>query len=153
MSELQFLSVPDCPSRDNTLREEQSGPHRILCELEERRALLLERLARPPPLFEGSFTERWKRCGKSTCRCARGKLHGPYAILLRCIDGERVTQLVDPAELPSIRKRASADREWRKELRELKQTEAETRRVLHELRRMVEADEDAGGVSGVTRCR
>ena len=27
----------------------------------------------------GSLHLEWKRCGKLTCRCGRGLLHGPYA--------------------------------------------------------------------------
>lgn len=26
----------------------------------------------------GSIHAEYKRCGKQTCRCAKGKLHGPY---------------------------------------------------------------------------
>jgi hypothetical protein len=26
----------------------------------------------------GSLHAEWRRCGKPTCRCARGSLHGPY---------------------------------------------------------------------------
>ena len=26
----------------------------------------------------GSMHLEWRRCGKPTCRCARGQLHGPY---------------------------------------------------------------------------
>jgi hypothetical protein len=26
----------------------------------------------------GSLHAEWRRCGKPTCRCTRGELHGPY---------------------------------------------------------------------------
>ena len=33
---------------------------------------------RTGPVLRGSLHKEWKRCGKPGCRCARGKLHGPY---------------------------------------------------------------------------
>jgi hypothetical protein len=31
-----------------------------------------------PKTLPGAVCAEWKKCGKPTCRCARGKLHGPY---------------------------------------------------------------------------
>lgn len=33
----------------------------------------------PKNNFTGSLHLEWKRCGRQSCRCARGFLHGPYA--------------------------------------------------------------------------
>lgn len=32
----------------------------------------------PPPSRVGSLHAVYVRCGKASCRCARGELHGPY---------------------------------------------------------------------------
>ena len=37
----------------------------------------------------GSIHLEFKRCGKPTCRCCRGLLHGPYAYHHRCEDGRQ----------------------------------------------------------------
>lgn len=31
-----------------------------------------------PKIERGTVCEQWKKCGKSSCKCARGELHGPY---------------------------------------------------------------------------
>jgi Family of unknown function (DUF6788) len=31
-----------------------------------------------PKMLPGAVCAEWKTCGKPTCRCARGHLHGPY---------------------------------------------------------------------------
>ena len=38
--------------------------------------------------LRGALVSDWKRCGKPTCRCARGALHGPY-LSLRWREGGR----------------------------------------------------------------
>jgi hypothetical protein len=31
-----------------------------------------------PKMLPGVVCSEWKKCGKPSCRCARGELHGPY---------------------------------------------------------------------------
>ena len=31
-----------------------------------------------PKTLPGAVCTEWKKCGKPSCRCAHGKLHGPY---------------------------------------------------------------------------
>ena len=31
-----------------------------------------------PKILPGTVCAQWVRCGKPGCKCARGKLHGPY---------------------------------------------------------------------------
>jgi len=112
--------------------------------LEERRSVLLQHLSEPPARFDGSFVERRKTCGQLRCRCARGELHGPYAAVLRCVGGERVSEPVDRSELAAVREWAKADRLWRRQWRELQESEREVRRLLRELRRVAGAEGDAG---------
>ncbi len=45
--------------------------------LRRRRTVLLKRLPPLDAVIRGSLIERYKRCGKSGCRCARGRGHGP----------------------------------------------------------------------------
>jgi len=43
-----------------------------------RRGGLARRLGRRGDLMKGSLVERWTRCGRTGCGCARGQKHGPY---------------------------------------------------------------------------
>jgi hypothetical protein len=48
-------------------------------ELLVRRGQLASRLGDVEQLLLGSLVEQMRRCGKASCRCAAGALHGPYA--------------------------------------------------------------------------
>lgn len=55
----------------------QSLQDRSNRSLHQRRRRLLDRM---PPLYallRGSLIERYKRCGRSGCKCAQGQGHGP----------------------------------------------------------------------------
>src|SRR6516165_9170819 len=45
--------------------------------LRKRRNALLRRLPPLQAILRGSLIERYKRCGKSGCKCAEGPGHGP----------------------------------------------------------------------------
>lgn len=45
--------------------------------LRQRRKRLVERIPPLDALLRGSLVERYKRCGKPGCKCARGPGHGP----------------------------------------------------------------------------
>ena len=72
---------------------------------------------------------QWKRCGRPTCRCAQGALHGPYWCLFwreRCHLRKRYVRLADVETVRAeLRARAAqrwlrklAAKEWRKLWRE-----------------------------------
>lgn len=45
--------------------------------LQKRDALVKKLLKYGPTILRGSLIERYKRCGKAGCKCAKGKGHGP----------------------------------------------------------------------------
>jgi hypothetical protein len=56
-----------------------------------------EKLPKTPGI--GSLHLEYKRCGKPTCRCCRGLLHGPYAYLHRRDRGSQKKTYVPMASL------------------------------------------------------
>lgn len=64
-----------------------------LAETQEQQLELL--LGEHGPLIRGSFGTRARKCGKPTCRCARGQLH--ESKYLTATDGERARQVHVPA--------------------------------------------------------
>lgn len=44
----------------------------------------------------GHLTQRFRKCGKRFCKCARGRLHGPYWYHYQFIDGRLKTQYLCP---------------------------------------------------------
>ena len=49
--------------------------------LRARRRRLLARVPDLQGYVAGSLVEQSRRCGKASCRCATGDLHGPYVYL------------------------------------------------------------------------
>ena len=45
--------------------------------LRRRKRTLLRQLPTPETVLRGSLIERYKRCGKPSCKCAQGRGHGP----------------------------------------------------------------------------
>ena len=76
------------------------------------------------------------RCGKPSCRCARGDLHGPYLYRRWREGGRQRRRYVKPADVEQIR---TALDEWRRvhpPAYAVRQQLAELRRLLRELDRL-----------------
>ena len=61
-------------------------------------------------MHPGAVIAERKRCGKPSCRCARGELHGPYFYLYRRLGGRLTKTYLRPSEVESAR---AACAEWR----------------------------------------
>jgi hypothetical protein len=56
----------------------------------------------PKTPLVGSVHLEYRRCGKTTCRCTRGRLHGPYPTLRWREDGRQRKALVKMVDLPRV---------------------------------------------------
>ena len=82
--------------------------------------------------LRGSLQPEYKRCGKPSCRCARGKLHGPYLYRRWREGGRQRRQYVRPGEVERVR---AALNEWKRlhpPAYQVRQELAELRRLLRE---------------------
>lgn len=77
----------------------------------------------------GSLVLELRRCGKPSCRCTRGMLHGPYAYRVWYEAGRRQKRYVPLARVPDV---AAAMARWR----ELHPRTWGTRQELAGLRRL-----------------
>src|SRR5512147_2205543 len=71
---------------------------------------LLRTLSAQEPLTPGSFYLLRRKCGKPSCRCARGQLHAVW-VLTRSENGQHKLYTVPPAQRAEVRRRAAA---WRR---------------------------------------
>jgi len=55
-----------------------------------------------PKITKGSIHLQWKTCGKNSCRCNVGALHGPYVALHRRIGGRQTKKYIRLADLPVV---------------------------------------------------
>ena len=62
-----------------------------------------------PKMLPGAVCRQWKKCGKPTCRCRLGQLHGPYYYRFFRVNGVLHKRYVRPHEL-AITQAACAER-------------------------------------------
>jgi hypothetical protein len=84
---------------------------------------------------KGAVCVQWKRCGRPSCRCARGELHGPYYCLFWRSRGRLHKRYVRLSEAPAVQATCREHRERARAARqEARQARAELRALIAELR-------------------
>ena len=65
-------------------------------ELEMKRSDLKTRIAATGDMRPGSLVQRYRRCGKPNCNCAKpgAPAHGPSWSLTKAVDGKTVTRVI-----------------------------------------------------------
>jgi len=102
--------------------------------LRRRRAALLRRLPPLKTILRGSLIERYKRCGKPGCRCAKGPGHGPKLYLSVSQSGARpVMEYVPTAYQEQVRAFLENHRQARAVLDEICEINLELLRRREEL--------------------
>lgn len=103
--------------------------------LDTARALLAgteQLVAERGPLLKGAYQLRGTRCGKPTCKCARGELH-PTAVLVVSQDGRRRSYYVRPAERAEVQQRVARYLHYRGEQATLTRLTVEVMAAADEL--------------------
>lgn len=75
-------------------------------------------LSHPRPMRRGSVGERWIKCGKERCACARdeGARHGPYFSLTRSQDGRTRSRRLTAEQAERVREQLAAGRAFREQV-------------------------------------
>src|SRR5437762_2988731 len=71
-------------------------------QLRARRRRLASGLSDGETLLRGTLVTQGRRCGKESCRCATGDLHGPYTYLSVPRPGGRPRMVYVPADLVDL---------------------------------------------------
>ena len=88
--------------------------------LRRRRAALLRELPPAKAILRGSLIERFKRCGRPGCKCARGIGHGPKVYLSVSVPKARPVMVYVPQD-------------HRSEIEQLVANYRQTRQLLDEI--------------------
>lgn len=67
-----------------------------------------------PKIIPGSVHRQYIRCGKSSCKCARGELHGAYFYYFTRINGKLTKRYLKASEVESFQAACRAHREQAK---------------------------------------
>lgn len=94
-----------------------------------------------PKMLHGSVHAQYVRCGKATCKCARGELHGAYYYHFVRIGGKLTKRYLKAHEVKQMREACLARREDEKAQRamshktwqRLRELTAQLREVLKQV--------------------
>lgn len=80
--------------------------------------VLAEILSQPRPMRRGSLGERWIKCGKERCACARDEAarHGPYWSLTRNQDGRTHSRRLTAEQAKTVREQLAAGQLFREQI-------------------------------------
>ena len=82
----------------------------------------------PKAAVKGSLHVEWKRCGKPTCRCRSGALHGPYYSRRWRVGGRQRKEYIPKDVVLSVLLAIETRRQTAREMRQLKRSLQEQRK-------------------------
>jgi DNA repair exonuclease SbcCD ATPase subunit len=82
------------------MRRAREALERLLARVQEAQKALEEAQAKLEGLVPMKVVWRKVRCGKETCRCARGTLHGPYPYLVEYREGRKEEKYLGKGWIP-----------------------------------------------------
>jgi hypothetical protein len=83
--------------------------------------------------LRGTLVSDWMRCGKPSCACARGRLHGPYLSLRWREGGRQRRHYVRRQDAATVLQRLAAWRTLHPPAHQVRQELAQLRRLLSSL--------------------
>ena len=104
---------------------------KIIFDLSVRRKRLQQKLLPPGSMTQGCIHIIYKKCGKESCHCKDGKLHGPYTAIVRKENGKSKLTYVDKLDIID---KAKAYQKYNKRLALLRKTNEEIFSYLRYLR-------------------
>jgi len=95
-----------------------------LTELSRQKEQILSRIAALSDFRPGSLVERFRRCGKPYCHCAKpgAKGHGPSYSLTRSVKGKTVTKIIPKDQVETTRKQIEEYHRFQQVVSELVET-------------------------------
>src|SRR2546427_8376372 len=86
-------------------------PHQVPARVQE----LAAQLAEPQPMRRGSLSERYVKCSKPGCACAKQpeERHGPYYSLTRAVAGRTQSRFLSAPQAELVRRQVEAGRRVR----------------------------------------
>ena len=92
-------------------------------------------------MIPGSLLERFRKCGKPNCHCAKNgeRGHGPTLVITRAVQGRTITKTVPDSAAEQVRAATEEYKRFRELVRDLRQTSEQ----LGDLRLRQAAEDEA----------
>lgn len=89
-----------------------SNLRKSIASLEAQRKKIIDYLLNAHYMVDGSIYTVYKKCGNKNCRCAKGKLHGPFKYLSKKVDGVTKTVFVRKSDEANVEIKATNYRKY-----------------------------------------
>jgi hypothetical protein len=95
-----------------------------LSQLRDHKVFLLKQLQGIGDFRQGSLVERFRKCGKPYCRCAKpgDPGHGPSWSLTRTINGKTVTKIIPVSAVATVKEQLAEYHHFRDTVHDLIET-------------------------------
>lgn len=90
----------------------------LASRLRQRKFELLRQFSIPDDLLPGSLVLSYTRCGKPSCRCAKGKGHAAWSLVFMA-GGKRRAQRIPKEWVEEVQKQVDAGRKFQDAVREV----------------------------------
>jgi hypothetical protein len=90
----------------------------LAARLRQRKFALLRQFPIPGDLLPGSLVLNYTRCGKPSCRCAKGKGHAAWSLVFMR-NGKRQAQRIPKEWVTEVQKQVQAGRKFQDAVREV----------------------------------
>jgi len=108
-----------------------STPNHIQ-KLENKRAVLIERLSQTQAMIKGSFSTSYRRCGQPNCRCAEGEGHLMNRISYTD-QGKSRTKTVQHKDIEWAKQMTQTYKRFRKDRQALRELEKKINTAIDQL--------------------
>jgi phage host-nuclease inhibitor protein Gam len=84
------IGTEDYKMKDNEMKENISELRKKVYDTNKRRSEAINRALKTKPFIAAQVYQRYRKCGKPNCKCAKGELHGPFLWIYQKKKGQKV---------------------------------------------------------------
>jgi hypothetical protein len=107
---------------------------RKLALLNDERSMHMFGLAHGKPMIHGLSYKVFRKCGKSSCKCAVGEKHGPYPALAVNKNGKQRTVMVKKKDVLAVEQKAERYRHFQQTLARIRRINKEIDKLLEQVK-------------------
>ena len=121
--------------------EEISALRKKISDLNKKRLDTINRVLQTKPYIAAQVYERYKKCGKANCKCAKGEPHGPFLWIYQKKKGQKVVSTTVAKEKAAEAKEMAARYEGLlRQRQQIRETDQKINELLNEFESHMERE-------------
>ena len=110
-------------------------------DLNKRRTDAISRVLLTKPYIAAQVYQRYRKCGKSNCKCVKGELHGPFLWIYQKKKGQKViSTTVAEGKGAEARERAKRYEELLRLRQQIRESDQKLNELLNEFEKELEGE-------------